>query len=143
MDKTDYWLVAFHVVAVVVWVAGLTAVLALLQLFPDMEEKSRAPLLRVARRIAIAMDIGATGAIALGLILALRHTPNEFKHGMWLHVKLTAVVVGVLSTHGMARVKLKKFRNGDLRPVPGAMWILLAAGVITAAVLGANWTLLR
>jgi hypothetical protein len=54
------------------------------------------------------------------------------------------VVVGVLSVHGFARVKIKKFRTGDIsRPVPAAMWLILAAGVITAAIFGANQTLMR
>jgi uncharacterized membrane protein len=143
MDKTDFWLVAFHVVGVVVWVASLAAVLTLLQIHPNVEEKSRAVLTTFERRLALLMDLGATAAIALGLVLALRHTPNEFKHGAWLHVKLTAVVLGVLSVHGMSRVKIKRFRKGDMRPVPGAMWIVLVAGVVTAAILGANQTLLR
>jgi uncharacterized membrane protein len=143
MDNTYYWVVALHVVGVVLWVAGLTSVLALLQLHPSVEEKSRAVLLQAGRRLAIVMDIGATLAIGLGLYLALRNTPNEFKHGKWLHVKLTAVVFGVLSVHGMARAKLKKFSKGDLRPVPFAVWIALGAGVATAAILGANRMLLR
>ena len=40
-------------------------------------------------------------------------------------------------------VKIKRFANGDLRPVPGAMWILLAAGVLTAVIFGVNKTLMR
>jgi putative membrane protein len=136
------WVLAFHVVSIVCWIASLAAVLALLQAHPNVEEKSRAVLTTFERRLAIVMDIGATAAIACGLYLAFNPI-NEFKHGAWLHVKLTAVVVGVLTTHGMARVKIKRFRNGDMRPVPGAMWVLLIAGVATAAIFGANQTLLR
>jgi uncharacterized membrane protein len=95
------------------------------------------------RKLALVMDLGAAVAIGFGLWLALRHTPNEFKQGAWLHVKLTAVVVGVLSTHGIARVKIKKFRTGDARPLPPVVWILFVAGVGTAALLGANQMLLR
>lgn len=141
--KTDYWLLALHVVGVIVWVGGLTAVMALLTAHARVDEGSRGTLTMVEKRIAIVMDLGATLAIGLGLYLALRHTPNEFKHGPWLHIKLTAVVAGVLSTHGWVRVRIKKNARGEVKPVPVALWILLAAGAGTAAILGANTLLLR
>jgi putative membrane protein len=139
--NTSDWLHGLHIVGVILWVAGLTGVLALLQIHPNVEEKSRQQLTMAERRLAMVMDLGATLAIGFGLWMALRQ--HEFKNGAWLHVKLTAVVVGILTVHGMARVKIKRFRKGDLRPVPFAVWIALGAGVVTAAILGASHTLLR
>ncbi len=141
--KTDLWLSALHVVGVIVWVGGLVGVLALLTAHARVDEASRGLMTLVEKRIAIVMDLGATLAIGIGLYKALRHTPNEFKHGPWLHIKLTAVALGVLSVHGFARAKIKKFSRGEVKPVPPVMWILLAAGAGTAAILGANTMLMR
>jgi uncharacterized membrane protein len=141
--KKELWLAAAHVVGVILWVGGLTAVLALLHVHPRIDEAGRKLLTQVEKRFAMLMDLGATLAIAVGLYRALSHTPNEFKNGGWLHIKLTAVVICILSVHGIARAKIKKYSQGDARPLPPVVWILLAAGVITASVLGANKLLLR
>jgi len=141
--ETEFWLLAVHVIGVILWVAGLTAALAMLHVHPQGEEKSRALLTAAERRVGILMDLGATAAIASGLKMAIWGTINQFTNGSWLHIKLTAVVVCVLSVHGFTRVKIKKFRQGDLRPVPAFMYLLLAAGVVIAAVLGADLDLLR
>lgn len=139
--KLDEWIPALHVVGAILWVGGLTAVLSLLHVHPRLEEGSRKLLVGIERRLALAMDLGATLTIVVGLYNAIKW--DQFKNGGWLHIKLTVVVVCLLSVHGIARVKLKKFREGDVRPVPPVVWILLAAGTIVAVVLGANPTLLR
>jgi len=135
------WFAALHVVGAVLWVGGLTAVLALLQVHPRVETGSRALLSQVERRLAIVMDLGATLTIAVGLYAAI--DTRQFSNGGWLHIKLTAVVLCILSVHGFARIKIKRYRTGDARPVPPTVWLLLAAGVITAAIFGGNHTLLR
>jgi uncharacterized membrane protein len=141
--ETMRWVLAFHVVGDVLWVAGLTAVVTLLQLHPSVDEASRPALTQAQKRLAIVMDVGATLAIAMGLWAALDRVPNAFATGAWLHIKLTAVVFGVLTVHGMARVKIKKFAKGDLKPLPFAVWILLGAGVLTAILFGVNDSLMR
>lgn len=141
--KTDLWLSALHIVGVIVWVGGLTAVLALLTAHARVDEISRGLMTLAEKRAAVIMDVGATLAIGVGLYKALRHTPNEFKHGAWLHIKLTAVALGVLTVHGLARVKIKKFSRGEIKPVSPVIWLVLAAGVTVAAVLGANKLLMR
>lgn len=141
--KTDLWLSALHVVGVIVWVGGLTAVLALLTAHARVDEASRGLMSLFEKRVAIVMDLGAALAIGVGLYRALRHTPNEFQHGAWLHIKLTAVVVGILSVHGFARAKVKKFSRGEVKAIPAVVWILFAVGVGVSAVLGANKLLMR
>ena len=78
-----------------------------------------------------------------GLWRALGVKPTEFGHGPWLHIKLTVVVLGVLSIHGLARVKIKRFREGRVRALPPILWVVFFAAVVVAAILGANTTLLR
>jgi len=141
--KKELWLSAAHVVGVILWVGGLTGVLALLHVHPRIEEAGRKLLTQLEKRLAMVMDLGATLAIATGLYVALSRTPTEFKNGGWLHIKLTAVVICILSVHGIARAKIKKYSQGDARPLPPTVWILLAAGVLAAAILGANKLLLR
>jgi putative membrane protein len=141
--KKELWLAAAHVVGVILWVGGLTAVLSLLHVHPRVEEAGRKLLTQLERRLALVMDLGATIAIATGLYRALSRTPNEFGNGGWLHIKLTAVAICILSVHGIARVKIKKYREGDARPLPPVVWILLAAGVLAATILGANKLLMR
>ncbi len=135
------WFPAVHVVGIVLWLGGLTAVLALLHVHPRVETGSRQLLSQVERKIALLMDLGATVTIASGLYFAI--DTRQFSNGGWLHIKLTAVVVCILTVHGFARMKIKKFRTGDARPVPPTLWLLLAAGAITAAIFGGNHFLMR
>jgi uncharacterized membrane protein len=141
--KKELWLAAAHVVGVILWVGGLTAVLALLHVHPRIDEAGRKLLTQLEKRFAALMELGALVAIGTGLYRALSRTPNEFKNGGWLHVKLTVVVICILSVHGIARAKIKKYSQGDARPLPPTVWILLAAGVITAVIFGANKLLMR
>ncbi len=141
--KFDLWFPTLHVVGIVLWVGGLTAVLALLHVHVQADAKTREVLTGVERRVAMLMDLGATLTIATGLYQAFTLVPNAFKTGPWLHIKLTAVAIGLLSVHGIARVKIKKFRGGEIKPVPPVMYLLLAIAVSTAATLGGNPELLR
>jgi uncharacterized membrane protein len=97
----------------------------------------------LARRLALVMDLGATLAIAMGLWRALKVVPTEFANGGWLHMKLTAVVVCILSVHGLARARLGRLRRGEAAIVPAWAWAVLAVGVLAAITLGSNKALLR
>jgi uncharacterized membrane protein len=139
--QQELWLRVAHVVGAILWVAGLTAVLALLTVHPRVETASRALLSQVERRIAIVMDLGAAVTIAVGLYRAI--DTHQFSNGGWLHVKLTAVVLGLLTAHGLARVKIKRFRTGDARPLPWTVWLLVAVGAGVATTFGAQSLLMR
>jgi hypothetical protein len=58
-------------------------------------------------------------------------------------MKLALVVVGVLSVHGMVRVKMRKYRNGDVSPLPSWVLPVLLVSLAVIIALGANPTLLR
>jgi protoporphyrinogen IX oxidase len=132
MDPQVYlWWKAAHVFGFVVWIAGLASLLHLLYVHPWVGENNRAPIAMVERRVAILMDLGALLAIAAGLRVALG--TSAFSSGGWLHVKLT-IGVGLLALHGLARAKVRKFRNGDIKPISPYLFPLLlviAAGMIT------------
>jgi len=137
----DNWLPSLHVIGVVAWVGGLTAVLAMLSIHPRVAESARPTLTQVEKRLAILMEIGSLFAVGFGLWMAIRY--HHFTNGGWLHVKLTAVVVCIFSVHGIARAKIKKFANGDLKPLPPVLWFLFAVGVLVAIIFGANKLLMR
>src|SRR5207244_11743067 len=115
----------------------------LLHVHALVEGAARDALSRTEKSVAMLMDMGATLAIAAGLTLALESTPNAFKTGPWLHIKLTVVVLGILSAHGMVRAKIKKFSRGEVKPLPRWLFTAVLAAVAVIVALGANPTLLR
>ena len=81
-------------------------------------------------------------AIGCGLTLALTKngwhpTTNLFAApgAGWFHLKLTLVVLGVLSVHGLVRARVGKFGRGEIKPVPGWAWSVLLATIAAVAVL--------
>jgi uncharacterized membrane protein len=58
--------------------------------------------------------------------------PSPFRSG-WFHAKLTLVVLGLLGMHGFLRVKVRKFRQGQVAPLPGfllPLMLLLVFGIL-------------
>lgn len=137
------WLRVVHVVGFVLWIAGLWAGIWLLKAHAQVDAGSRPTLVASERKAGASMDAGATLAIVAGLVMAFGGPINAFKTGGWLHVKLTLIVVGILSVHGLVRVKMRKFRNGDLQPLPAWVVPVLLLAVAGVIALGANPMLLR
>jgi uncharacterized membrane protein len=83
------------------------------------------------------MDLAATLAIGCGLAMVFGQTPNFLAqpHHGWFHIKLTVVVLGVLSVHGMIRARVGKFGRGQVSPVPAWIWTLLLASVMAILIL--------
>jgi protoporphyrinogen IX oxidase len=130
---TYVWTVAIHVFGVVLWTGGLFACLRMLTAHGAAGTSAPAAWLQAERRTAVFMDIGATIAILSGLYLTLFAPTKPLTQGGWLHAKLTLVVIGMLGLHIFARVKLRKFRNGDVRPLPGfavPLFLVVALGAI-------------
>jgi putative membrane protein len=137
------WMKVLHVVGFVLWIAGLWAGIWLLKAHTSVDASSRPALVGAERKVGASMDAGATFAMVAGLVLAFAGPINAFKTGGWLHVKLTLVVLAVLGIHGMVRVRMRKFRNGDLTALPGWVVPVLLVAVVAIIALGANPTLLR
>jgi protoporphyrinogen IX oxidase len=137
------WVKVLHLVGIALWIAGVWAGIWLLKAHVNVEASSRPALVGAERKAGASMDAGATFAIIGGFLLAFGGPINAFKTGGWLHIKLTLVVLGILSVHGLVRVKMKKYRNGDLAPLPGWVIPVFLVCVIGVIALGANPTLLR
>jgi uncharacterized membrane protein len=141
--ETLLWVRVAHVFGFVVWIGGMLACISLLHVHALVEGAARDALTRTEKSVAMLMDAGAALAIAAGLTLAFESTPIAFKTGAWLHVKLTVVVLGILSAHGMVRAKIKKFSRGEVKPLPRWLFTALLAAVAIVVALGANPSLLR
>src|SRR5262249_8092488 len=142
-SDTYAWVLVGHVFGFVVWIGGLLACTSMLHVHTRVEEGARAALTKTEKSVAMLMDMGAAVTIACGLLLALDGPVNGCKHGMWLTVKLPAVVLGIMSAHGMVRAKVKKFSRGEIKPLPRWLPTLVLAGAAVAIALGANPSLLR
>jgi putative membrane protein len=122
------WLRAAHLISIVLWIGGLTAIYWLLRLHDHAPKEMREKLTLMERSMALSADIAAVVAIGCGLVMALWPV-NQFKGGGWLHLKLVVVAAAILSVHGMLRGRIKRFGKGQIKPVPSWIWSLLLAGV--------------
>ena len=132
------WVLVAHVFGFVMWVGSLIGALHVLgahsvadgghKAFEDLEKS-----------LGIAADVGATLTIASGLYLALGGPLNFFVKndvdGAFMHVKVTLVALGLLGLHGFVRVKIKKFRNGKVAPIPKALFPVLMLVVLSIIIL--------
>ena len=147
MDESlYYWLRTAHMVGFILWVAGVIGVLALLDAHARIGASARDAMVGVERRTAMIMEIGSLLAIGAGLYLAFkspRFPTHAFADGGWLHVKLTLVVLALIGAHVFARIRLRKFRNGEIKALPGWLLPVVILAVIGIVSLAANYQLLR
>jgi uncharacterized membrane protein len=128
------WVVAAHLVGVVFWISGLTAIYWMLRFHDHAAKGDREKLTYMERAMAMSTDISATVAIGSGVVVAIgRHYFTTPGNG-WLHVKLAVVVLGILSTHGMLRAQVKRYSRGEIKPVPTWLWSLFLASVVIAII---------
>ncbi len=141
--ETYGWLRVGHVIGFVAWIAGLVTVLQLLRVHGMVEGPAREVLTRQQRKVGILMDGGATLAMVCGFWMAFGGPINAFKTGGWLHMKLTLVALVLLGIHGWARVKMKRFRQGQVQPVSQLITVVVLVAAAVIITLGAHPTLLR
>jgi len=131
MSPNTYSLVlAAHLIAVVLWVSGLTTIYWMLRFHDHAPKSDHEKLTLMERAMALSTDIAATVAIGCGIAMTVSPI-NLFaaKGNGWLHVKLAAVVLGLLSAHGLLRARIKRYSRGELKPVPTWVWSLMLGGV--------------
>jgi uncharacterized membrane protein len=131
MGHETYQLVlAAHLIGVVLWISGLTSIYWMLRFHDHAPKEVHEKLILMERAMAMSTDIAATVAIGCGIAMAVSPV-NLFtmKDSGWLHIKVTAVVLGILSVHGLLRARIKRYSRGQLKPVPTWAWSMLLAGV--------------
>ncbi len=116
MSPTTYlWTQALHVFGFLLWTAGVLGTLNLLAAHARAQPSAQPAFQSLEKLTAIVADAGATLAIITGLIQAFGITPNWFvAGGGWLHAKVTLVVLLLLPIHVVARIKVRKFREGKM-----------------------------
>ena len=131
------WVLPAHLIGLFLWLGGLFAVYWLLRIHSNAPKEMHEKLVLMERSLAMMMDIAAALAIGTGLALALDHPMGNLftlpKQG-WLHIKLTIVVLGILSVHGMVRARIKKFSQGKISEVPHWMWTLLLVSIMAIVI---------
>jgi putative membrane protein len=116
------WVKAVHIFGILMWIGTL---MGLYQTIFAIGAASggRDDLIALARKIAMAMDVGALIAIGGGLGLLFGIDPSPMKLP-WMHVKLTLVAV-FLGFHVYGRIKLGKLRKGETSTPPPILFALL------------------
>lgn len=139
-DQT--WLLTAHLIGVILWMGSLFTVYWLLRFHTQAPASANDKLVLMERSMAMVMDLGATLAIGCGLAMAFmpgRMHPTGTIFGMagagWFHIKLTLVVVGILSVHGMLRARVAKFSRGETPTVPQWIWSLLLVAIVGIVVM--------
>jgi uncharacterized membrane protein len=140
--ETYSWLKAGHLIGVFLWIGGLFTVYWLLRIHAQAPKDAQDKLTLMERSLALMMDIAATLAIGCGVTLAVTHngwhpisTIFSAPGAGWFHIKLTVVVLGILSVHGMVRARVARFSRGEHKPVPSWLWSVLLASVALIVVL--------
>jgi uncharacterized membrane protein len=126
------WLLVGHLIGVVLWIAGLSTVFWILRIHTQSPPAVHDKLILMERSLALVMDLAAMLAIGCGLGLAFHQTPHIFARpgAGWFHIKLTIVVLGILSMHGMIRAKVGKFSRGESPSVAPSIWMLQHLSIV-------------
>ncbi|MBK9036930.1 MAG: CopD family protein [Myxococcales bacterium] len=143
MNDSDIWLRIGHIVGFVLWISGMLSTLYLLRVHAMVEGPARDVVARQEGRTAMIMDLGATLAITCGFVTAFTRVPSSFKTGGWLHIKLTIIALTLFAIHGFTRAQVKRYRNGQIKPLPRALPYVVMAAATVVIILGAHPTLLR
>lgn len=136
MDPKVYeWLKAGHLIGDFIWVGSMFAVYWLLRLHTHAPKEAHEKLVLQERSMAMMMDVASALAIGTGIALIFYRSGASSsifaeKPAGWFHIKLTIVVLGMLSMHGMLRAKVKKFSNGEVPSVPQWQWTVILSSVV-------------
>lgn len=130
------WVLAGHLIGVVLWIGGLMSVYWLQRVQSHAPTDARDQLTAMQRSLALMMDLAATLAIGTGVYMIVSPANMlTMPHMGWLHAKLAIVVLGILSMHGMARARVGKFSRGETPAVPQWQWSLLLAAIVAILIL--------
>jgi putative membrane protein len=131
------WFMALHFYAFLTWVGSMIGCAFILRAHGAASSGAYSDFVKLEKGVGIAMDVGATIAIIAGLVMLFGLHMLPLKQGGWMHAKLTCVA-GLIGIHVVSRIKIRRFRDGDVRPL--AAWhipvleILVLATIVLAVV---------
>ena len=106
------WVVAFHVIFVIIWFAGLFYLPRLYVYHAMCEDEPGKERFKVMeRKLYIMTNIGALGTAVFGLWLLFAYAYQSYSDTAWLWVKLLFVVI-LYGFHGYCGRLLRDFRDG-------------------------------
>ena len=131
--ETILWLKAGHIFGFLMWAGSLIGAISILR--AHAEANAGEAFHKLEKNVGIAADVGATLTIVFG-VLMLFLTPGApgmyLKGAGYFHAKLLAVVL-LIVFHVIIRVTIRKFRNGEVKPVP--MWLFAGTELATVAII--------
>lgn len=134
--ETLQWMHVGHIFGFVMWIGTMLGLFQILMAHAEADEAARAGFGPLEKRVAMAMDVGATLTIVFGLVMLLvpEGGLDIFKAGGFFHIKL-ALVVALIGAHGFLRVKVKKFGRGEVTAPPAWMFPLLSLTVLAIIIM--------
>ena len=130
--ETLLWMRVGHIFGFIMWTGTMVGLLNMLREHAAATDGERPVLVRMEKKVAMFMDIGATLTILFGIIQMVGLDFVMFQGGGYFHAKMTLVLV-LLGIHGFVRVKVKKYGRGEVAPVPTA--VLVAQELVVLAIL--------
>ena len=104
------WVIAFHIIFVVVWFSGLFYLPRLFvyhAMTDDQPGKDRFKIME--RKLYVMTHIGGIGAAVFGVWLLIAYAWSAYANSGWLHTKLL-LVAGLIAYHIYLGKLLKDFR---------------------------------
>jgi len=132
--KTAQWVMVIHIFGFTMWIGTLMGMYQILFAHQKAPENARSAFFDLEKGVGVAMDVGATLTLVAGFYYALRSTPSPFKGNGWLHAKLL-LVVGIIVLHVIARIKARKFREGEVKPIPEFLFPIISLMVLAIVIL--------
>lgn len=129
------WLLTGHLIGVLLWVGSLFTVYWLLRFHTQAPPSASDKLVLMERSMALVMDLSATLAMGCGIALIFPMEGSWNPKTGWFHVKLTLIVLGILSVHGILRGRVAKFSKGQTPTVPNWIWSLLLVAIVGIVVM--------
>ena len=133
------WIKLVHFVGFIMWLSSMFGLANMLREPTGGSADARELLARLARKAGRAMDVGATLAIAAGVILLVKSpAPVRPIEQPYFHVKLTLAVL-LIALHGFLRMRAGKLAKGDDRPLgpaPLVVATLLLLGIVGIVLIG-------
>lgn len=133
------WIKVVHFLGFILWLSSIFGLANMLREKTAGSGEARDLLVRLAKNAGRAMDIGATLAIAAGVILLIKSpAPIRPLEQPYFHVKLTLAVL-LVALHGFLRMRAGKLARGDSRPLgpaPLAVATLLLLGIVGIVLIG-------
>lgn len=105
------WILAFHIMFMVTWFAGLFYLPRLFVYHADATDAiGRERFCVMEKRLSVLMSIGAGLTILFGAWLLWLHGGAWLAASGWMHVKLL-LVLALVGYHGWCQVQVKRFRD--------------------------------